>query len=92
MKLEEKNKIREEYLNQVMDLFPEEDVGKITSNSFNMPLCTENGEEFWIEIVVKIPKDIGDDGYLKREEYQIKLENKKQKQLEKKRKLEKKGK
>lgn len=92
MKLEEKNKIREEFLEKVMDLFPEEDVGKITSNSFNMPLCTESGEEFWIEFVVKIPKDSGDDGYLKREEYQIKLENKKQKQLEKQRKLEKKGK
>lgn len=92
MKLEEKNKIREEYLQQIMNLYFNEDIGKITSNSFNMPMCTEDGEEFWIEFVVKIPKDTGDDGYLKREEYQIKLENKRQKQLEKQRKLERKGK
>ena len=44
MKLEEKNKIREEYLQQVMDLYLNEDIGKITSNSFNMPMCTEDGE------------------------------------------------
>lgn len=91
MKIQEKNQIREDYLEKIMELFQEEeDLGKIASNSFNMPLVTESGEEYWLEVVVKIPKDQEDEGYLKREEYKIKLENKKQKELEKQKKREKK--
>ena len=90
MKIQEKNQIREEYLEKIMELFQEEDLGKIASNGFNMPLVTPAGEEYWLEVVVKIPKDQEDEGYLKREEYKIKIENKKQKEFEKQKKLEKK--
>ena len=63
------NIIRERYLSAIMSYFTDEDIGKIASNSFNFPIV-EDGEEGWIEIVVKIPKD--DEGYAKREEYTMK--------------------
>ena len=44
----------------------------ITSNSFNFPVVVE-GEEGWVEVVVKVPKEYGDEGYDKREEYSLKL-------------------
>lgn len=50
-----------------------EDCGLIASNSFNFPVVTEDGEEGWVEIVVKIPKEEGDEGFDKREEYSLKL-------------------
>ena len=49
-----------------------EDCGMITSNSFNFPVVVE-GEEGWVEVVVKVPKEYGDEGYDKREEYSLKL-------------------
>ena len=67
------NVIRERYLSAIMSYFTDEDVGKIASNSFNFPIV-EDGEEGWIEIVVKIPKD--DEGYAKREEYTMKCKEK----------------
>ena len=60
----------------------------IASNSFNFPIC-EDGEEGWVEVVVKIPKDADDDGdggYAKRDDYQMKCEAKVAKQAEKERK------
>lgn len=63
------NVVRERYLSAIMSYFTDEDIGKIASNSFNFPIV-EDGEEGWIEIVVKIPKD--DEGYAKREEYTMK--------------------
>lgn len=50
-----------------------EDCGLIASNSFNFPVVTEDGEEGWVEVVVKIPKEEGDEGFDKREEYSLKL-------------------
>ena len=73
MKTTTANTIRERYLSAIMSYFTDEDVGKIASNSFNFPIV-EDGEEGWIEIVVKIPKD--DEGYAKREEYTMKCKKK----------------
>ena len=73
MKTTTANTIRERYLSAIMSYFTDEDVGKIASNSFNFPIV-EDGEEGWIEIVVKIPKD--DEGYAKREEYTMKCKEK----------------
>ena len=73
MKTTTANAIRERYLSAIMSYFTDEDVGKIASNSFNFPIV-EDGEEGWIEIVVKIPKD--DEGYAKREEYIMKCKKK----------------
>ena len=74
MKLANANAIRTKI---VTDLFEHlsnagEDCGMITSNSFNFPAVVD-GEEGWVEVVVKVPKDDGDDGYGKREEYSLKL-------------------
>lgn len=72
MKLANANSIRKEYVEFLLEKFSDEDVGMIASNSFNFPIVAEDGEEGWVEIVVKVSKEGGDDGYLKREEYTIK--------------------
>lgn len=82
MKLANANKIRTRVLEAIMAYFLEanEDCGKIASNSFNFPIVADDGEEGWIEIVVKIPKE--DEGYEKRDEYQMKLKEKADKKAE----------
>lgn len=78
MKLANANKIRAKVLEAIMAYFVEadEDCGQIASNSFNFPIV-EDGEEGWVEIVVKIPKE--DEGYEKREEFQMKMKEKEEK-------------
>lgn len=75
------NVVRERYLDTIMSYFTDEDVGKIASNSFNFPVV-EDGEEGWVEIVVKVTKDDGDDGYAKRDEYRMKCEEREAKAKE----------
>lgn len=88
MKTPTANKVRARVIEAIMAYFVEadEDCGMIASNSFNFPIC-EDGEEGWVEIVVKIPKDTedGDEGYSKREDYQMKCAAKVAKQAEKER-------
>lgn len=74
MKLVNANAIRTKI---VADLFEHmsnagEDCGLIASNSFNFPVVVD-GEEGWVEVVVKVPKEDGDEGFGKREEYSLKL-------------------
>lgn len=78
MKLANANKIRAKVLEAIMAYFVEadEDCGQIASNSFNFPIV-EDGEEGWVEIVVKIPKE--DEGYEKREEYELKCKERAEK-------------
>ena len=78
MTLANANKIRAKVLEAIMAYFVEadEDCGQIASNSFNFPIV-EDGEEGWVEIVVKIPKE--DEGYEKREEFQMKMKEKEEK-------------
>ena len=63
MKTPTANKVRAKVIEAIMAYFVEadEDCGMIASNSFNFPVC-EDGEEGWVEVVVKIPKDADDDG------------------------------
>lgn len=75
MKLTNANSIRAKYLEILMDALAE-DVGQIASNSFNFPVVAEDGEEGWVEIIVKIPKEDGDEGFDKREEYRLKCAEK----------------
>lgn len=77
------NAVRARVLDAIMAYFVEanEDCGKIASNSFNFPIV-EGDEEGWIEIVVKIPKEDGDEGYSKREEYELKCEEREAKAKE----------
>lgn len=79
MKLVNANAIRSSLIEKLYKEFSEtEDVGMVSSNSFNFPVV-EDGEEGWVEIVVKVTKDGGDDGYLKRDEYKMKCEEKAEK-------------
>ena len=72
MKVSVANALREHYIKAVRSLFDEEDCGMIASNSFNFPIVTDEGDEGWIEVVVKVPKYEGDEGYALREEYTLK--------------------
>lgn len=87
MKLSNANSLRELYISTLFDLLKKtEDVGMVTSNTFNFPVVSSDGEEGWIEVTAKVTKESGDDGYLKREEYRAKCEERKARQEEKARK------
>jgi len=64
------DKARAEYVQKLFQYMESlgEDVGMIESNSFNFPIVID-GEEGFVEVVVKVPKDRGDDNYMKRETY-----------------------
>lgn len=92
MKLNLANKFRGELIVKMMDFLRAEigdDIGMINSNTVNFPIVVDE-EEGWCEIVIKVTKDDGDDGYAKREEYEMKLIEKKQKEEERKKAKEKK--
>lgn len=78
MKVAIANAIREHYVLAVRSLFDEEDYGMIASNAFNFPIVHE-GEEGWVEVVVKVPKYDGDEGYALREEYELKCKERAEK-------------
>lgn len=78
------NAIRSKYLDIIIKaLLVNEDVDMIASNAINLPFVTEEGEEGWVEITVKVPKESGDDGYDKREEYRLKCAEREAKAKEK---------
>ena len=75
MKLANANAIRASVVENLfahMSDYCGEDCGMITSNSFNFPVVVD-GEEGWVEVVVKVPKEYGDEGDDKREEQSLKL-------------------
>lgn len=92
MKLANANIIRKiviENLFTYLNDYREEDCGMIANNSFNFPVVAADGEEGWVEIIVKVPKGTKDeeyDGYGRREQYELDLKEK----AEKKAKAEKK--
>ena len=71
MKLVNANLVRKIRIEELMEIFATkgEDVGQISSNSFNFPIVV-NDEEGWMEVTVKVPKT--EDGFEKREDFQIK--------------------
>ena len=74
MKTANKNEVRAQYVQKLFEFLSQnEECGMITSGSFNFPIVSADGEEGWVEIVVKVPNDEGDEGYGKQEEYQLKL-------------------
>ena len=83
MKNTNANEIRTRIIRNLFDKFSnDEDCGMITSNSFNFPVVAEDGEEGWVEIVVKVPKGTKDeeyDGYGRREQYELDLKEKAEK-------------
>ena len=85
MKLANANAIRagviENLFTHLKD-YCEEDCGMIASNSFNFPVVAADGEEGWVEIVVKVPKGTKDeeyDGYGRRQQYDLDLKEKAEK-------------
>ena len=88
MKLSNANAIRASYVENLLCHLRDycnEDCGMIASNSFNFPIVAEDGEEGWIEVVVKVPKGTKDeeyDGYGRREQYEIDLKEKAEKKAE----------
>lgn len=84
MKTVNAENIRKKIAGELLELFAgaDEDVGMIASNSFNFPVVADDGEEGWVEIIVKVPKGTKDeeyDGYGRREEYQLKQKEKAEK-------------
>ena len=83
MKLTNANAIRVQVINFLFgELSNTEDCGFIASNSFNFPVVAEDGEEGWVEIVVKVPKGTKDeeyDGYGRRQQYELDLKEKAEK-------------
>ena len=81
MKLAVANAIRAAFVAKLTAFFTDagEDIGLISSNVFNFPIVTEDGEEAWVEISVKVPKGTKDeeyDGYARREQYDIACQEK----------------
>lgn len=84
MKLVNANAIRARIVRALNDYFDKcgEDIGMIASNTLNFPVVAEDGEEGWVEIVVKVPKGTKDeeyDGYGRRQQYELDLEEKAEK-------------
>jgi hypothetical protein len=93
MKVSDKNIERAKWVVLFKNFLEEngEDVGLIASNAINLPAVAENGEEYEIEITIKIPNTTEDDNYIsKREQYAIKCNEKIQKGIEAKEKKERK--
>ena len=71
MKLSTANSVRASYIHAICEAL-DEDIGMIASNTINFPIAVD-GEEGWVEITVKVPKEDGDDGYMKRQQYADKV-------------------
>lgn len=63
------NIVRNSIVSKLYEQFSaQEDCGMITSGSFNFPIV-QDGEEGFVEIVVKVPKYDSDEGYALRDDY-----------------------
>ena len=78
MKLANSNLYRSETIAELLKYFSDkgEDCGMVASNSFNLPIVV-NGDEGWVEIVVKVTKYDDNEGYMKRVDYTNSIEEKK---------------
>ena len=90
------NELREKILKTVMEFFTEkgEDVMQTNSNECAFPCVDSDGNDKWIQIVVKIPTggrdEDGYDGYGVAESYRIKVKEKEEKRKENEEKKQKK--
>ena len=87
MKLANANAVRASYVENLLYHlrdYCQEDCGMIASNAFNFPVVVD-GEEGWVEVVVKVPKGTKDeeyDGYGRREQYELDCKEKAEKKAE----------
>lgn len=95
-KKELKDNLRLKYMEAVKDALTQmgEDVLMVASNKMALPVVDEDGNEYFVELTVKIPNGSRDgtpyDGYELAEEYEGKQRMKAEKLAEKKAKLAKK--
>ena len=92
------NELREKVLKTIMDFFAEknEDVMQTNSNECAFPCVDSDGNDKWIQIVVKVPTggrdEDGYDGYGVAESYKMKVkekeEKKKENEIKKQKKIE----
>ena len=88
------DKLRADYLEKVKDFFEKdgEEVLVTGSGEICMPCVDADGNEKWVQIVVKIPRGSSDgepfDGYNLAEDYQMKMNEKAEKAKEAARKKE----
>lgn len=80
MKIALANEVRAHFMSEFSEflLSKGEDVGQIASNVLNFPYVID-GEECWVEVAVKVPKGTKDeeyDGYGRREDHRIALQDK----------------
>lgn len=86
------NEIREKWTGIFKETLEQlgEDVGLIATNCLNIPVVSEDGEEGFLEILLRVPKD--SDGFEKREDFELKelekIEKEKVKAELKKKKME----
>lgn len=82
------NQLRNVYLEKIIDFFRknEEDILQTGSNECVFPVLDSEGNEKWIQVVVKVPTGGRDgegfDGYSMAESYQLKLKEKAEKKAE----------
>ena len=82
------NEIRERCLKTLMEMFEKngEDVVQTNSNELAFPIVDEDGNDKWVQIVVKVPTggrdEDGYDGYGVAESYKMKLKEKEEKKKE----------
>lgn len=82
------NELREKVLKTIMEFFAEknEDVMQTNSNECAFPCVDSDGNDKWIQIVVKVPTggrdEDGYDGYGIAESYKLKLKEKEEKKKE----------
>lgn len=82
------NELREKVLKTIMEFFAEknEDVMQTNSNECAFPCVDSDGNDKWIQIVVKVPTggrdEDGYDGYGVAESYKLKLKEKEEKKKE----------
>jgi hypothetical protein len=82
------NELREKVLKTIMEFYAEkgEDVMQTNSNECAFPCVDSDGNDKWIQIVVKVPSGARDedgyDGYGVAESYKIKVREKEEKKKE----------
>ena len=82
------NELREKILKSLMEFLAEkeEDIMQTNSNECAFPCVDSDGNDKWIQIVVKVPTggrdEDGYDGYSVAESYQLKLKEKEEKKKE----------
>lgn len=82
------NELREKVLKTIMEFYAEkgEDVMQTNSNECAFPCVDSDGNDKWIQIVVKVPSGARDedgyDGYGVAESYKIKIKEKEEKKKE----------